>query len=162
MIFTVSYINCIELPIGCTNRETLELLDVGRDRLYTLSFLSQGIKRDDIAGLVPSHFAASSGLQGVARQRPPPSKEPCCLPGFTYSTEAAHLFDATKPPKVILATPKLLTLGIEGRDAAPKYQRRTALFSATQPLHRQHYQWPNKGRISSEPRRKYSFVHSIW
>ncbi|CAO1637958.1 unnamed protein product [Sympodiomycopsis kandeliae] len=64
---------------------------------------SQGISREEIAGMIPAHFAASGNVEGVPRQRLHYPSGACCLSNFKFSTEGAHLFDAGVSPALIKA-----------------------------------------------------------
>ncbi|CAO1638733.1 unnamed protein product [Sympodiomycopsis kandeliae] len=84
------------------NQHELYLQLAGGD-VGALEAVSHGIQKDDIAGLIPAHFAASTHLAGVARQKSGSPEGTCCLSQLEASLEGAHLFDASLSPKVIIA-----------------------------------------------------------
>lgn len=74
----------------------------GEDAPTTVKKQGQ-IEWKDIAGVVPAYFAAPSSLQLPPRQKPVARSDTCVFSGYNFSVEAAHLFDANLPTKLIFS-----------------------------------------------------------
>lgn len=111
----------------------------GADAPAGMADVRSAVNAKEIAGLLPAFFAPSARQALETPERKQPSHAPaviggaapidsphrCLLSGLAASTEAAHLFDATMPPKLILSS---LQVSI-GADPSLSFIMRVTVFA---------------------------------